>query len=334
MTARAILPRLLLALAIACAAIWLALNRDRLDAALIESSIRDLGLWAPLAYVVLFSLGTVLFVPGAIFGLAGGALFGPFWGTLLNLAGATLGATASFLIARYLAADWVRRRAGQRLERLITGVEAEGWRFVAFVRLVPLFPFNLLNYALGLTRIPLTHYVLASLVCMAPGTLAYTWLGYAGREALAGNESAIRYGLIALALLAAVAFLPRLIRRLRGEEGLRWIGVEDLARRLKNGVTVIDVRGPDELTGPLGHIPDALNLPVGELPRRLMELKALKDRPIILVCRTDKRSASAAAILREAGFRDVRVLRGGMEQWQQSYDRKPGAATLAAERIS
>ena len=324
MTARAILPRLLLALTIAGAAIWLALNRDRLDLALIESSIRDLGLWAPLAHVVLFSLGTVLFVPGAIFGLAGGALFGPFWGTLLNLAGATLGATASFLIARYLAADWVRRRAGQRLERLITGVEAEGWRFVAFVRLVPLFPFNLLNYALGLTRIPLAHYILASLVCMAPGTLAYTWLGYAGRQALAGNESAIRYGLIALALLAAIAFLPRLVRRLRGDRAPRWVEVEALASLFKNGatLTVIDVRGHDEFRGPLGHITGALNLPVGELPHRLTEIKALKDRPIILVCRTDKRSANAAVVLRNAGFRDVRVLRGGMEQWNVDTARR------------
>lgn len=97
MTARVILPRLLLALAIAGAAIWLAFNR--VDTALIESAICGLGLWAPLVHVVLFAVGTVLFVPGAIFGLAGGALFGPLWGTLLNLAGATLGATASFLIA-------------------------------------------------------------------------------------------------------------------------------------------------------------------------------------------------------------------------------------------
>lgn len=256
MTLRVMLPRLVLALAIAGAAIWLALNRDQFDPALIESSLRALGPWAPFAHVVLFAIGTVLFVPGAVFGLAGGALFGPFWGTLLNLAGATLGATASFLIARYLAADWVRRRAGQRLERLIAGVEAEGWRFVAFVRLVPLFPFNLLNYVLGLTRIPLSHYVLASLVCMAPGTLAYTWLGYAGRQALAGNESAINYALIALALLAAVAFLPRLIRRLRGGGAPQWIEAEELASRLKDGasVTVIDVRGPDEFTGPFGHL--------------------------------------------------------------------------------
>lgn len=321
MTLRAILPRLLLALAIAGAAVWLGLNREQLDPALIESSVRDLGLWAPLAHVVLFAIGTVLFVPGAIFGLTGGALFGPFWGTLLNLTGATLGATASFLIARYLAADWVRRQAGGRLERLIEGVEAEGWHFVAFVRLVPLFPFNLLNYALGLTRIPLTHYILASLVCMAPGTLAYAWLGYAGREAIAGNESAIRYGLIALALLATIAFLPRLIRRLRGEGESRQIGAKELAS-FTNGVTVIDVRGPDEFTGPFGHIAGALNVPVGELPDRLTDIKALKDRPIILVCRTDKRSANAAAILRDAGFRHVSVLREGMEQCNADTPRR------------
>lgn len=215
MTPRAVLPRLALGLAIAGTAIWLALDRDRFDPALIESSIRDLGLWAPLGYVVLFALGTVLFVPGAIFGLAGGVLFGPVWGSVLNLIGATLGATLAFLAARYLAADRVRRKAGGRLDRLIAGVEAEGWRFVAFVRLVPLFPFNLLNYALGLTRIPLMHYVVASLICMAPGTIAYTYLGYAGREAFAGGETMVRTGLIALGLLALAAFIPRIVRRIR-----------------------------------------------------------------------------------------------------------------------
>ena len=215
MTRRALLSRLVFGLAIAGAAIWLALNRDRFDPALIESSIRDLGLWAPLGFVALFALGTLLFVPGAIFGLAGGVLFGPMWGSVLNLIGATLGATWAFLAARYLGADWVRRKAGGRLDRLIAGVEAEGWRFVAFVRLVPLFPFNLLNYALGVTRIPLTHYVVASLICMAPGTIAYTYLGYAGREAIAAGETAVQTGLIALGLLALAAFIPRIVRRIR-----------------------------------------------------------------------------------------------------------------------
>lgn len=318
-TLRAVFPRLALGLLVAAVAVCLAVNRDRLDPALIERAIHDLGFWAPLGHIVLFALGTILFVPGAIFGLVGGALFGPLWGTVLNLAGATLGATAAFLVARYLAADWVRRKAGGWLDRLITGVEAEGWRFVAFVRLVPLFPFNLTNYALGLTRISLKHYVLASLVCMVPGTVAYTWLGHAGREAAAGNTAAIRYGLIALALLAAIAFLPRLVRRLRGQEQPQWIEVDELASRLKKGpgIALIDVRGPDEFTGSLGHIADASNMPVGELPQRLMEINTLKDRPVILVCRTDKRSAIAATLLRDAGFRDVGVLRGGMEGWNQ-----------------
>jgi uncharacterized membrane protein YdjX (TVP38/TMEM64 family)/rhodanese-related sulfurtransferase len=321
---RTMLPRLLLGLPIVTGAVWLALNRDQLDPALIEHAMRSLGPWGPAAHVVLFALATVLFAPGALFALAGGVLFGPVWGTALNLAGATLGATAAFLVARYVAADWARRKAGARLDRVIKGVEADGWRFVALMRLVPLVPFNLLNYALGLTRIPVGTYVLTSGICMAPGALAYTWLGHAGREAVAGNDTAIRYGLAALALLATVAFLPRLARRLmgglKGEADVRWIEVGELAPRLarREAVAVIDVRGPDEFTGPLGHIPDARNLPLGELPAGLRELGSLSDKPVVLVCMTDRRSARAAAILDAAGFRDVSVLRGGMVRWNEA----------------
>ena len=104
--------RLALWLLIAAAAVWLAFNRDHLDPALIESAIHDFGVLAPLGHIVLFALGTILFVPGAIFGLVGGAMFGPLWGAVLNLTGATLGVTAAFLVARYAAADWVRRKVG------------------------------------------------------------------------------------------------------------------------------------------------------------------------------------------------------------------------------
>jgi uncharacterized membrane protein YdjX (TVP38/TMEM64 family) len=83
------------------------------------------------------------------------------------------------------------------------------------VRLVPLFPFNLLNYALGLTRISLVEYVLASAICMLPGAFAYTYLGYAGREAAAHGADAIRNIALAIGLLAAVGLLPRLVRRFR-----------------------------------------------------------------------------------------------------------------------
>jgi sterol desaturase/sphingolipid hydroxylase (fatty acid hydroxylase superfamily)/rhodanese-related sulfurtransferase len=105
----------------------------------------------------------------------------------------------------------------------------------------------------------------------------------------------------------------------RTREGPRWIEVNDLAARLKGGgTTVIDVRGPDEFTGPLGHIAGAINLPVSELQSRLEEIGALKHRPVALVCRTDRRSASAAELLDAGGFGDVRVLRGGMEQWNRN----------------
>lgn len=313
-----ILPRIALGLVLISGSIFAFLHRDQINLASLDAWIGSAGLLAPLAYVVLYAVGTVAFVPGLIFALAGGALFGPLWGSVWNLIGATVGATLAFLVARYIAGGWVARKAGGLLKRAIDGIDVEGWRFVALVRLVPLFPFNLSNYVLGLTRIPLHHYVLATLVCMIPGTLAYTWLGHAGRGALAGETSAVRYGLLALGLLAAIAFLPRLIARLR--HAFSWIEVGDLKRRLDAGepVTVIDVRGPDEFIGPLGHIANARNVPVADLSGRLSEISGLERAPIVLVCRTDKRSASAARILRAAGFTQVNVLRRGMEQWNEA----------------
>jgi rhodanese-related sulfurtransferase len=240
-------------------------------------------------------------------------------GSLWNLLGATLGATLAFVVARYAVGDWVERKAGGLLKRIIAGVDAEGWRFVAFVRLMPLFPFNLSNYVLGLTRIPLHHYVIATFVCMVPGAVAYTWLGYAGRGALTGETDAVRYGLLALGLLAAIALLPRFVGRLRAS--FAWIEATELKRRLDGGeaVTVIDVRGPDEFTGTLGHIAHARNIPVAELDNRLAELAGLERAPLVLVCRTDKRSAAAARILRAAGFTQIGVLRNGMAQWNAAH---------------
>ena len=205
--------RVALALALAAGLAVAYANRTALSTDALYGWLAEAGAWAPLAFIAFYAAATVLFLPGAVLTLAAGALFGAVPGALYSLVGATLGATLAFVVARYLAADWVARKAGGRLKQLIDGVEAEGWRFVAFVRLVPLFPFNLVNYALGLTRIPLLAYAAASFVCMFPGALAYAWLGHAGREALAGGDGAIRNALFALALLALVAFLPRLVRR-------------------------------------------------------------------------------------------------------------------------
>lgn len=209
--ARRILAAALLLGALALAVAW----REHLDPTAVDAWVRSAGVAGPLLFIVLYAAATVLFLPGSVLTLAGGALFGPLWGTLINLTGATLGATLAFLAARYLVGDWARGRLRGRLARVVDGVEAEGWRFVAFTRLVPVIPFNLLNYALGLTRIPLPAYALATLVFMLPGALAYTWLGHAGRAAVSGEAGLVQTGLIALALVGALAFLPRLVTRLR-----------------------------------------------------------------------------------------------------------------------
>ncbi len=172
MISRSTLTRLALLLLLAVCVGWMLMHRTLLNLESIGPAVLALGIWAPIGFIVIYAVATVLFFSGAILSLAGGALFGPVWGTLWNLFGATLGATASFLLARTVAGAWVARRAGGRLQRLIEGVTAEGWRFVALMRLVPLVPFNLLNYALGLTGISLSAYIVTSIVCMLPGAVA------------------------------------------------------------------------------------------------------------------------------------------------------------------
>jgi hypothetical protein len=117
---------------------------------------------------------------------------------------------------------------------------------------------------------------------MAPGALAYTYLGYAGREAASGQAGAIRKAVVALALLAAVAFLPGLVRRIRGQ---RFTDLSTLQGRLQNGeqVALIDVRSAEEFRGPLGHIAGAINIPVAELSGRIRDLTDLRQRPLVTI---------------------------------------------------
>lgn len=288
--------------------------RDRFDAAALEAWLGEAGAAAPLVFMAIYAVAAVFFLPGSVLTLAGGALFGPVLGTFYNLTGATLGASLAFLVARYLASDWVANRTGGRLKQLINGVEAEGWRFVAFVRLVPLFPFNLLNYALGLTRIRFLHYLVATYFCMLPGAIAYTYLGYAGREAVAGGEGMIQKGLIALALLAAVAFLPRVIAAMRKGP---MIDVSELKQRVDAGedLLVLDVRSPEDYQGEQGHVAGAVNIPLNELADRMQDIADYQEQPVVTICRTDRMSAQAARVLAQKGFADVHVVRQGMTDW-------------------
>jgi len=188
-------------------------NREHINKENLDTLLTGLGVWAPLVFIAIYSLAPVIFFPGTILTLLAGFLFGPLWGTIYVLIGATIGSSLAFLTARYIASDWVEGHTHGMLTKIKAGVEEQGWRFVAFTRLVPLFPFTILNYAFGLTKIPLITYALSSFIFMAPGTFAYVYIGYVGQEAASGSKDLILKISIALGFLLFISFIPKLLNK-------------------------------------------------------------------------------------------------------------------------
>lgn len=185
--------------------------------------INHLGSVGAIAYIMLYLVATVAFLPGSIITLGGGAIFGVILGTLYVLIGASLGATAAFLIGRYLARDWVYQRiaGNEKFRKIDEAVSQEGFKIVFLTRLSPIFPFSLLNYALGVTGVSLRDYLLGFLG-MIPGTVMYVYLGsLAGTFALMGTNaqptnSSIEWAMRIIGLLATVAvtvFVTRIARK-------------------------------------------------------------------------------------------------------------------------
>lgn len=153
--------------------------------------ISDLGPWGALVFILTYILATVLFLPGLILTMGAGFLFGVVQGAILVSIASTTGAGIAFLVGRYLARDWVSEkiRGYPRFHRIDEAVGREGWRIVGLVRLSPVFPFNLLNYAFGLTRVRFRDYLLASWIGMLPGTVLYVYIG-----SLAGSLASLTSG--------------------------------------------------------------------------------------------------------------------------------------------
>lgn len=194
-----------------------ALLRQALD------GIAGLGPWAPVIFLLLYIAAAVLFLPGSILTLGAGFVFGVVKGAIVVSISATLGATAAFLVGRYLARDWVAKKIeGNATFKVIDeAVAREGWKIVGLTRLSPVFPFNLLNYAFGLTRVSLRDFVFASWIGMMPGTVMYVYLGsLAGGLASVGVAERARtpaeWALYVVGLLATVAvtvYVTRVARR-------------------------------------------------------------------------------------------------------------------------
>lgn len=191
---------------------------ENIDFVALESRFQGFGVWAYLLFALGFVFLAMFPIPSTFWVLLGGSLFGPWLGTVLSVASATVAAVLAFVIGRYLARDYVRTHSGARVRQVMRGVEAEGWRFVAMTRLIPVFPFAPTNYALGLTGIRLRTYAWTTGIALIPNLAAYTWLGHATRQAISGAENLIQFLLVGLALIALLLFLPGFIRRLRNHE--------------------------------------------------------------------------------------------------------------------
>ena len=182
-----------------------------------------LGIWGPIAFVLGYALATVAFVPGSVLTLAAGAIFGLVKGTELAFLGATLGASLAFLIARHAARRRFeeRLRTSPRFAALDRAIATQGLRIAFLLRLSPVFPFNLLNYALGVSRVRFRDSLVACLG-MLPGTLLYVYYGKIGGD-VAAIASGVQtekgwagYAVLALGLaatLAVTAIVTRLARR-------------------------------------------------------------------------------------------------------------------------
>jgi uncharacterized membrane protein YdjX (TVP38/TMEM64 family) len=182
--------------------------------------VDGLGLWGPVVFILGYAAATVAFIPGSLLTLAAGAIFGLARGTAFVLVGATLGASAAFLVGRYVARRAVERRlAGRpRFRAIDQAVGREGLKIVSLLRLSPVFPFNLLNYALGLTRVRFRDYLLAC-AAMLPGTFLYVYYGkalgsLAAVAAGAEVQRGVGYWLVLGAGLAATAVVTILITRI------------------------------------------------------------------------------------------------------------------------
>lgn len=178
----------------------------------IRATIQSAGPMAPLLYLLIYSIAPVFFVPGWIISIAGGLAFGALWGTVLTVVGATIGATMAFFVARYLGRDFVARLLKGKFAALDDQAATHGFQVIFFLRLIPLVPFNALDYVAGLSKIGVRDYILATFLGIIPGTFAYVYLGSALTDIYSWRFAG------AVGLLILLAMIPMLYRRWKGED--------------------------------------------------------------------------------------------------------------------
>ena len=182
------------------------------DLSAISQSLVDakdrLGIWFPVLFIAIYVVATVLFIPASAITLLAGGMFGVGMGTVYVSIGSTLGATLAFLLGRHTLRRFIRAKidGNGKFSAIDDAVGKEGWKIVGLTRLSPAFPFGLLNYAYGLTKVSLRDYVLASWIGMMPGTVLYVYLGAIGTAATdSQGRTPGEWALLAVGLVATAA---------------------------------------------------------------------------------------------------------------------------------
>ena len=168
---------------------------------------------APLVFLALHLVASLTFVPRSLLGFAAGIVFGVWWGLVWAALGSVVGATAGFLLARYVHSAVFDRARWTRFAGILERAERGGWRMVTLIRLVPVIPHSLSNYALGLTRLRLGDYALGSLLGQLPLTVATVDLGAAGERAMRGATDWLLPTAIGLGALALTIVIPAFVRK-------------------------------------------------------------------------------------------------------------------------
>jgi uncharacterized membrane protein YdjX (TVP38/TMEM64 family) len=196
----------LVLLAAGMVAVWL--NRAALEPNAIRTAIEAHPAIAPLLFLLLHIVASLLFVPRTLMGLVAGGVFDFWWGLLWAATGSVLGAVAGFLIARYVNSGIIDLESLPRLGPVLQRAEAGGWRAVTMLRLIPVIPHSFSNYALGLTRLSLGGYALGSFLGQLPMTIAYVSFGAAGGRAASGGQDWLLPAIVGAVALAASILLP------------------------------------------------------------------------------------------------------------------------------
>ena len=188
------------------------------DKEVLVNTLCCLGHWSIALFIGIHIVATTIGIPGTILVVVGGMVFGLFWGALWSVIGATSGAIAAFWLSRYLLRDWFKRRFSRHkaLARFNQIIDEQAFRCVLTIRFAPISPFNVVNFLFGLTSVDLKSYTAGTFFGIIPGTLAYTWLGVTGMEALEGKS--LTPLLLSLSLLVLLS-LPPVLMKCKSKKG-------------------------------------------------------------------------------------------------------------------